>query len=969
MEKQRMSAGSRKVRKMTRDGLVEKDLAEHSSVNISRRAGEMKLSRSRKPDGNGQNLTTRSAGGRHPGKGKGNSPRGPTGEKQDIRAGKQRRTIQEGEAPQGREPGYPVKQHRARGRKADADSYAGADVPDEKARLKNRDGYGEKLYEKKAELFQSRGDAGAKSLGAKHPMQKKRLRFAQEERGEAGEAIKETAKEKGHGNTVQDGAGASGKQGKAAAGAPKERRAGAAAQTEGKARKHSVREKVYREEAPAGKKARLRFEAEPEGKNAAGNLPAVRKAALAGVAAAHREIRGNGQDNAAVEGADQLLEAGAAGYFLADRSIRTRKQRRARRLSRKTDRSEVRKLYEKALSEDGRLKQGGQVRRFLQKQRIKKEYAKAKHAEQAMGTATVGTIDYIKKIGGKVTDFFKENRKLYASLALLIGLMLLIMSSLGSCAALFMQNTVDYTGLAYQSTDDAIREADLYYTQLEAKLQERVDQMEAEEPGHEEYRYNIGPIEHDPFVLISYLSAKYEVFTFDEVKAELDELFALQYSLNTEAVSETVTEKRTVKVGEALGQVVTSGYCSCPICCGVWSGGPTASGTYPTANHTIAVDASAPFVPMGTKVVMNGVEYTVEDTGGFAQYGVQFDVYYDSHAEALAHGHQTWEAYIADDNGSQEVEVTATRAVDTLNVTLEGRSLMAICQERLDPFQKELFGAYNETKGNLQMFGTPFEFNWYGRAGSYYGWRIHPVTGEMQIHNGLDIGVPSGTSVKAGLTGTVTASSYNDSYGNYVILEDSDGYELRYAHLESRGVAAGDSVTKGDEIGLAGSTGSSTGSHLHIELLKDGERMNPIFYLETGSGTIAGGNEYTSEAAQRLLAEAEKYLGVPYVWGGYSPSGFDCSGFVSYCLVNSGVRNTGRLTAQGLYNICTPVPESEVQPGDLIFFTGTYDAGEPVTHIGIYAGNGQMIHCGHPVQYTSIYSPYWQSHFYGFGRW
>ena len=80
-------------------------------------------------------------------------------------------------------------------------------------------------------------------------------------------------------------------------------------------------------------------------------------------------------------------------------------------------------------------------------------------------------------------------------------------------------------------------------------------------------------------------------------------------------------------------------------------------------------------------------------------------------------------------------------------------------------------------------------------------------------------------------------------------------------------------------------------------------------------------------------------------------------------------RNTGRLTAQGLYNICTPVSQSDAQPGDLIFFTGTYDAGEPVTHIGIYVGNGQMIHCGHPVQYTSINSPYWQSHFYGFGRW
>ena len=145
--------------------------------------------------------------------------------------------------------------------------------------------------------------------------------------------------------------------------------------------------------------------------------------------------------------------------------------------------------------------------------------------------------------------------------------------------------------------------------------------------------------------------------------------------------------------------------------------------------------------------------------------------------------------------------------------------------------------------------------------------------------------------------------------------------------------------------------------------------MNPIFYLETGEGSSFGGNEYTSEAAQRLLNEAARYLGTPYVWGGYSPSGFDCSGFVSYCLVHSGVRNTGRLTAQGLYNICTPVSQSDAQPGDLIFFTGTYDAGEPVTHIGIYVGNGQMIHCGHPVQYTSINSPYWQSHFYGFGRW
>ena len=119
-----------------------------------------------------------------------------------------------------------------------------------------------------------------------------------------------------------------------------------------------------------------------------------------------------------------------------------------------------------------------------------------------------------------------------------------------------------------------------------------------------------------------------------------------------------------------------------------------------------------------------------------------------------------------------------------------------------------------------------------------------------------------------------------------------------------------------------------------------------------------------------MIQEAEKYLGVPYVWGGYSPSGFDCSGFVSWVINNCGNGwNVGRCTADELRSHCSQVSLSEAKPGDLIFFTGTYDAGEPVPHIGIYMGNGQMIHSGHPVQYTSINSPYWQSHFYGFGRW
>jgi cell wall-associated NlpC family hydrolase len=118
-----------------------------------------------------------------------------------------------------------------------------------------------------------------------------------------------------------------------------------------------------------------------------------------------------------------------------------------------------------------------------------------------------------------------------------------------------------------------------------------------------------------------------------------------------------------------------------------------------------------------------------------------------------------------------------------------------------------------------------------------------------------------------------------------------------------------------------------------------------------------------------MIQEAEKYLGYPYVWGGSSPStSFDCSGYVSWVINNCGNGwNVGRLTASGLLNICTIVPISEAQPGDLVFFQGTYDT-TGASHVGIYVGDGMMIHCGSPIQYTSINTSYWQNHLYCFGR-
>ena len=268
--------------------------------------------------------------------------------------------------------------------------------------------------------------------------------------------------------------------------------------------------------------------------------------------------------------------------------------------------------------------------------------------------------------------------------------------------------------------------------------------------------------------------------------------------------------------------------------------------------HIQSVDQMKAIKLVKSKVVMNGVEYTVEDTGAFARYGVQFDVYYDNHSAASAHGHQTWEAFIADSNGSNEVTVTNTTTKKILYVTLGNTGFDAVARANLNEEQMVLYNALNTTYGNRN-----------------YLWDVENIS--------------------------------------------------------------------------------------------------------TGSGSDGMSYEIPPEALQdeefaRMIREAEKYLGVPYVWGGYSPSGFDCSGFVSYVINHCGNGwNLGRQTAEGLRNSCTFVSPGDAKPGDLIFFQGTYNT-PGASHVGIYVGNNMMIHCGDPIHYSNISTSYWQQHFMCFGR-
>ena len=530
----------------------------------------------------------------------------------------------------------------------------------------------------------------------------------------------------------------------------------------------------------------------------------------------HRRISEYEDENVGIEAAHRSEEFTESTAETIQNGIYGRKARaygRAAKLERKADKANINALYEQQRAEDPELF-SNPISRRMQKRNIRKQYyaekaagyANAAGSASAKGASGAGTAAAEK--AGEAKDFImkliSENKKPIAVLFLAAAAILLIVTLFQSCGTVATGVISGISATSWPADMDEINAAEDYYTALETALEEEIYAIESTYSA-DEYEYNIAEIGHDATLLVSYLCAKYGAFTFEEVQADLDELFALQYSLTTESTTETRTTTKTVQAGEYIGEVVTSGYCPCTICCGKNANGITATGTTATANRTVAVDASNPIVPVGTQVIINGVLYTVEDTGNFSSYGVDFDIFYDTHSEALAHGHQTVSAYYAGGDGD-EIEVTVTETVEILSVTLTAADFEELLLSRMTEEEQELYEVYNTSGLNVAF-----------------------------------------------------------------LTDDSD--------------------------------------------------------LPTSVGTATG-------KAAALIEEAISHLGTPYVWGGYSPSGFDCSGFVSYCLTYSGALNTGHLNCKGLYALCTIIDKSELQPGDLVFFQGTYNT-DPPSHVGI----------------------------------
>ena len=645
-----------------------------------------------------------------------------------------------------------------------------------------------------------------------------------------------------------------------------------------------------------------------------------------------------------------IREIGNARY-----SHKLRQVEKAGKLEKKADKANLEAQYREAMDKADAAT-SNPISRWQQRRKIRKEYYEAKNAAQN----AANTAKTAKSVTERLKDGLDAIRTALSSSAGMRSVLaaamafLLIVAPFQSCSVITGGVLTTVTATSWPADDIQITRADAYYTKLEAQLQKKINTVESRHPGCEEYHYNLSEIGHDPTMLISYLCAKYQDFTFNQVKSELETIFNLQYHLSEEIRTETRVTTRTVQVGDYIGQVVTSAYCSCPICCGIWSGGPTASGVYPRANHTIAVDANNPRLPMGTEIIMNGTLYKVEDTGNFARYGVDFDVYYDSHQAALNHGHQTWDAYYAGGNGDS-ITITEEESVDICYVTLTASDFESVLLNRLNAEQREMYDIYQITKGNRIMFGSPVDLNWHN--GILYGYG-YQCSGDMVIENSqMEVLVPSGTPVLSVMDGQVVRIA-----SGVITLKNEKGYTVKIGGCTNIAVPVGTEVTKGQPIAQIGSAGKMTLSFSYRN-----NSFNLYFYLNVGSILDSVEVEATGKAAQ-LIVKAEQYLGTPYVWGGYSPSGFDCSGFVSYVVNNCGAGfSFGRLTAESWRQQCSIISASQTRPGDLIFFQGTYNT-SGASHVGIYLGDGKMIHCGNPVKISSINTAYWQQHFYCYGR-
>lgn len=489
-------------------------------------------------------------------------------------------------------------------------------------------------------------------------------------------------------------------------------------------------------------------------------------------AKAHQSVRNGDQDNNSGVEAAHFTEGSAEGAARAGSRFqygrKLRQYKKLERLEKKADKDAVDSIFAERMKSDPQA--GSNLfSRWRQKQAIKKEYAAAKAGAAAAENTVAGTAKAAQGTANmteKAFQFVQSHSHIIIGIAAVGLLVLVIAGSVSSCSVLINGGGNVVLGTSYTAEDEDLKGAETDYTKLEDKLRKRIDRIETDHPGYDEYRYNLAEIGHNPYELASLLTVEFENYTRSQVQARLQSIFEAQYELKLEEKVEIRTRKET-RVGYRYNPLTGTGH-----------------------TYTYQVTVQYEYKILNVTLLNRGVDYVARNSG------------------------------LTDDQ------------LQRYEVTLE-------CRGNRD----DLFAGI--------AFATP------DGAGS---------SGEYQ-----DYDIP--------------------------------------------------------------------------------------------------GEALTDEKFRKMINEAEKYLGYPYVWGGSSPStSFDCSGFVSWVINHCGNGwNVGRQTANGLMGKCDIIPKSEAKPGDLIFFQKTYNT-SGASHVGIYVGNGMMIHCGNPISYASIETNYWRQHYYCMGR-
>ena len=489
-------------------------------------------------------------------------------------------------------------------------------------------------------------------------------------------------------------------------------------------------------------------------------------------AKAHQSVRNADQDNNSGVEAAHFTEGSAEGAARAGSRFqygrKLRQYKKLERLEKKADKDAVDSIFAERMKSDPQA--GSNLfSRWRQKQAIKKEYAAAKAGAAAAENTAAGTAKAAQGTASmteKAFQFVQSHSHIIIGIAAVGLLVLVIAGSVSSCSVLINGGGNVVLGTSYTAEDEDLKGVETDYTKLEDKLRKKIDRIETDHPGYDEYRYNLAEIGHNPYELASLLTVEFENYTRSQVQARLQSIFEAQYELKLEEKVEIRTRKEN-RVGYRYNPITGTGH-----------------------TYTYQVTVQYEYKILNVTLLNRGVDYVARNSG------------------------------LSDDQ------------LQRYEVTLE-------CRGNRD----DLFAGI--------AFATP------DGAGS---------SGEYQ-----DYDIP--------------------------------------------------------------------------------------------------GEALTDEKFRKMITEAEKYLGYPYVWGGSSPStSFDCSGFVSWVINHCGNGwNVGRQTANGLMGKCDIIPKSEAKPGDLIFFQKTYNT-SGASHVGIYVGNGMMIHCGNPISYASIETNYWRQHYYCMGR-